>query len=127
MRETAKVTLALLAGIGIGAVMISAGTAQTAAKQAYIVAEMHVTDPAGFTEYMRGEPATLTSYHGRVVARALPDMREGTPADGMVTIYAFASAEAANRWYRSPEYAKLLPLRQHSATSRVYFLDGVVQ
>jgi uncharacterized protein (DUF1330 family) len=43
-----------------------------------------------------------------------------------VTIYAFGSAEDANRWCNSTDYAKLLTLRQHSATSRVYFLTEVV-
>jgi uncharacterized protein (DUF1330 family) len=88
---------------------------------------MHVTEPAGFMEYVRREPATLAPYHGRVLARALPDVREGAPADGMVAILAFDSLQDANHWYNSPAYATLIPLRQRSTSARVYLLDGVVQ
>src|SRR5665213_2557229 len=77
MRDAAKVALALVAGIGIGAWGIPALRAQTGPHPAYVVTETKVTDPAGFTEYMRGEPATLAPYHGRALARALPDTREG--------------------------------------------------
>ena len=127
MRGLAKSVVTLLVGVAIGAVGVPALKAQTGATATYIVAEMHVTDPAGFTEYMRREPATLAQFHGHVLARALPDVREGAPADGTVTIYAFATPEDASHWYYSLDYSKLLLLRQKSAKSRVYFLPGVVQ
>jgi uncharacterized protein (DUF1330 family) len=126
MRELGKIVFALVLGLAVGAGAVPGLKAQTASRAAYVVAEMHVTDPAGFTEYMQREPATLTAFHGRVVARALPDTREGAPAEGIVTIYAFNSPEEANRWYNSPEYGKLTALRQQAAKSRVYFLSGIV-
>ncbi|HZK89134.1 MAG TPA: DUF1330 domain-containing protein [Stellaceae bacterium] len=127
MRDAAKVALALVAGIGIGAWGIPALRAQTGPHPAYVVTETKVTDPAGFTEYMRGEPATLAPYHGRALARALPDTREGAPPEGMVSILGFDSLQDANRWYNSPEYSKLTELRRKSAASRIYLLDGVVK
>jgi len=126
MREITKIVMTLLIGVLIGATAIPTLRAQNASPAAYMVAEMHTTDPAGFTDYMRREPATLAAYHGRVVARGLPDGREGPPPDGVVTIYQFDNPEDANHWYYSPEYAKLLAERQQSAKSRVYFLSGVV-
>jgi uncharacterized protein (DUF1330 family) len=126
MREMIKIVVTLLIGVLIGAVAVPQLRAQSAGSAAYMVAEMHTTDPAGFTDYMRREPATLAAYHGRVVARGLPDGREGPPPDGVVTIYRFDNPEDANHWYYSPEYAKLMEMRQQSAKSRVYFLSGVV-
>jgi uncharacterized protein (DUF1330 family) len=128
MKHNIKLLFALLVGVAIGAVAVPGLRAQTppAAPSAYVVAETHVINPAGFTEYMRREAATLALYHGRVVARGLPDVREGTPADGAVTIYAFDTPKDANQWYDSPEYASLKSLRQISAKSRVYFLFGIV-
>ena len=127
MRDVTKIVLALCAGLVIGAVAVPGLRAQTPAGQmTFVVAEMHVTDPAGVTEYMRREPATLAAYKGRVVARGLPDVREGRPPDGVVTIYAFNDPEDANRWYYSPDYATLLTARQQAAKSRVFFLTGVV-
>jgi uncharacterized protein (DUF1330 family) len=125
--NTRLFVLALLMGIAIGVAVIPALNAQTAARGTYVVAEMHVTDPAGFSEYMRREPASLAPFRGRVAARALPDMREGEPTEGNVTIYAFNTPEDANHWYNSPDYAKLIALRQQAATTRLYFLTGLVQ
>jgi len=125
--QIAKLGVALLIGIAIGALAMPVLNAQTAAHGTYVVAETHVTDPAGFTEYVRREAATLAAFHGRILARALPDVREGAAPDGTVTIYAFNTPEDANRWYTSPDYAKLIALRQQAATTRLYFLTGVVQ
>ena len=126
MRSAAAIILALVAGIAIGAWGIPALKAQTGAPGgAYVIMETHVTDPPGFIQYVRQLPAALAAYHGRILARALPDTREGTPPDGDVTIIAFPSAQAANQWFNSPEQARVEALRQHAATSRVYVLNGV--
>ena len=125
MRRLVALLLALVAGIAIGAWGVPALKAQTAAQGAYVVAETHVTDPAGFMRYLQREPATLAAYHGRILARALPDVREGAPPDGIVTLIAFASPQDANQWYNSPEYASLVVLRQKAATSRVYIISGI--
>jgi uncharacterized protein (DUF1330 family) len=124
MRSLAAIILALVAGIAIGAWGIPSLRAQPGAQGAYVVMETHVTDPAGFTEYVRHEPAALGAYHGSILARALPDPREGTPPDGVVTLIGFASAQAANQWLNSPEQARLAALRQKAATSRVYIISG---
>jgi uncharacterized protein (DUF1330 family) len=125
VRQRTKIVLALILGFAVGGVAVPQLLAQIGGSS-FVVAEMRVTDPAGFTEYMRREPATLAPFHGRVVARALPDVREGAPPEGVVTIYAFNAPEDANRWYNSADYAKLLTLRQQVAKARVYFLAGVV-
>ena len=125
MKDAAKLLLALGAGVLIGALGVPELLAQTAGQGAYVVAETHVTDPAGFMQYVQRETATLAAYRGRVLARALPDVREGAAADGVVTLIAFASPQDANQWYNSPEYASLAALRQKAATSRVYIVSGI--
>lgn len=126
MRQTVGLVLALLVGIAIGAGGIPAIYAQTGGSPTYVVADMKVTQPAPFTEYMRGEPATLAPFHGRVAARGLPTVLEGPPPAGVVTIYQFPNPEDANHWYYSEAYAKLKDLRQQAATTSIYFLTGVV-
>jgi len=126
MTQTVKLLFALALGVAIGAWGIPALKAQPQGSATYIVAAMRVVEPLGFTDYMRGEPATLAQYNGQVLARGLPDVREGIAPDGFVTIYGFANPEDANHWYSSPELAKLLPLRQHAAKTQLYFLTGVV-
>ena len=125
MRKTATLLAGLLAGAAIGAWGIPALRAQTAAHPAYVVAEVHVTDPAGFSEYLKALPATLAPYHAKTLARGLADTKEGAPPDGNVVILVFDSLKDANAWYASPAYQTIIPLRQKSATTRVYILDGV--
>jgi uncharacterized protein (DUF1330 family) len=127
MRHVVSLVLALLTGIAIGAWGIPVLRAQTAGHPAYLVAEVHVTDPAGFTNYAKQVPATLPPYHGRTLARALPDVLEGALPNGDIVIITFDSLQDANRWYGSPEYSKLIPLRQQAATSRVMLVDGLAQ
>jgi len=127
VKEAAKLVLVLIAGIAIGAVAIPVLKAQPAAHPAYIVAEVHVTDPPGFSEYVKQLPATLAPYHAKTLARGLPDAREGTPPDGSVVILAFDSLKDANDWYLSPAYQAIIPLRLKSATTRAYILDGLAQ
>jgi uncharacterized protein (DUF1330 family) len=127
VKDFVKLILALVVGVAIGAVAIPALRAQTAAHPAYVVAEVHVTDPAGFTDYVKQVPATLAPFHGKTIARALPDVREGRQPDGDFVIIAFDSLGDANRWYDSPAYGKLIPLRQQSATTRLVIVDGLTQ
>jgi uncharacterized protein (DUF1330 family) len=126
MKQIIGLALALVIGIVIGAWGVPKLWAQTSPRMTYVVADMRATDPAGFTEYMRGEGGTLATFHGRIVARALPEAREGTPPDGVVTIYAFDSPQDANNWYYSPAYAPLKQLREKSAQSRLFFVTGIV-
>ena len=125
MKNPPRLVLALTTGIAIGAGAVPVLRAQTAAHPAYVVAEVHVTDPAGFTGYLKQLPATLAPYQAKTLVRALPDVREGAPADGQIVILAFNSLQDANHWYESPEYQKIIPLRQKAATTRVYIVDGL--
>jgi uncharacterized protein (DUF1330 family) len=127
MKSRVKLIVTLALGIAIGAWGVPILKAQSAGHPAYIVAEVHVTDPAGFQDYLKALPATMAPYHVKTLARGLPDAREGTPPDGQVVLLGFDSLQDANHWYESPEYQKIIPLRQKSATSRVYLVDGVAQ
>jgi uncharacterized protein (DUF1330 family) len=127
MKNMTKFAVTLLAGIAIGTWGIPALMAQTGAHPAYIVAEVHVTDPAGFTDYLKQLPATMAPYHVKTLARGLPDAREGTPPEGQVVVLGFDSLQDANRWYESPEYQKIIPIRQKAATTRLYIVDGLAQ
>jgi uncharacterized protein (DUF1330 family) len=125
MKNVAMLFLTLLVGILIGAWGVPILKAQTVGPDAYVVSETRATDPAAFKEFVRREPATLDPYHGRILARALPDVREGAPANGIVTLIGFPSPQDANRWFNSPEYASLSALRQKAAASRLYIINGI--
>lgn len=125
MRGKTAYFLVLVAGIAIGAWGVPALLAQTAPHPAYVLAEVHVTDPAGFGEYVKQLPATLAPYHAKTLVRGLADTKEGASPDGNVVILAFDSLKDANDWYASPAYQAIIPLRLKSSTTRAYIVDGV--
>jgi uncharacterized protein (DUF1330 family) len=92
----------------------------------YIIAELEVTDPAGFEEYRKAVPATIAAYAGRYLARggALDSLEGGWSPKRMV-ILEFPSMAQAKAWYASAEYRDLLALRQRTTRSRVVLLEGL--
>jgi uncharacterized protein (DUF1330 family) len=92
---------------------------------AYFVAELETTNPAGIEPYRAAVPATLAQYGGRFVARGgVTELLEGGPEPKRIVILEFADTAAAKRWYNSPEYQKILPMRLANSTGRVFIVEG---
>lgn len=93
---------------------------------AYVIAEVEVTDPAGFEDYRKAVPASIAAYAGRYLARggALEPLEGGWAPKRMV-ILEFPSLAQAKAWYTSPEYRELLKMRQRTTRSKVVLLEGV--
>jgi len=93
---------------------------------AYFVAEVEITNPAGFQPYGAAVGATLEQYGGRYLTRGGPsELIEGGPEPKRVVILEFADKAAVKRWYESPEYQKILPLRLDNSTGRAFIVEGV--
>ena len=93
---------------------------------AYFVAEVEITNPDGFQPYGAAVGATLEQYGGRYLTRGGPaELIEGGPEPKRVVILEFADKAAVKRWYESPEYQKILPLRLNNSTGRALIVEGV--
>jgi uncharacterized protein (DUF1330 family) len=93
---------------------------------AYLIAEIDVTDPAGFEEYRQLVPATIQQYGGRFLVRGgAVEALEGDWQPKRVVITEFPSLEQARRWYNSEEYREPKALRFKTATSKVILVEGV--
>jgi uncharacterized protein (DUF1330 family) len=92
---------------------------------AYFIAELETTNPAGIEPYRAAVPATLAQYGGRFLARGgATQLLEGGPEPKRIVILEFADTAAARRWYDSPEYQKILPLRLANSTGRAFIVEG---
>jgi uncharacterized protein (DUF1330 family) len=125
MKRSAGFALALIVGFALGAGAIQGLHAQAQKKPAYLVAEVHVTDPAGFKAYQKKAIESLKPHHVRVLANAKPDVREGASSNGNIIILQFASLADAQKWYTTSPYKELIPLRHKAAETRLYFVEGV--
>ena len=92
---------------------------------AYFIAELDTTNQAGMEPYRAAVPATITQYGGRYLTRGgVTELVEGGPEPKRVVILEFANTAAAKRWYNSPEYQKILPIRLANSTGRVFIVEG---
>ena len=91
----------------------------------YLIAELEITNMAGYEEYRRQVPATIAAYGGRYVVRAGDaKLLEGNGGPGRMVVLEFDSPEKAMAWYNSPEYQAILPHRLNNSTGRAVIAAG---
>jgi uncharacterized protein (DUF1330 family) len=92
---------------------------------AYVIANIEVTDAERYPEYARQTPAVVEQYGGRFLVKGgRYDEIEGSWPNRRIVVIEFSDAEAARRWYTSPEYQRLIPLRQKYANSEIVLVEG---
>ena len=96
-------------------------------RPAYVIAEVEITDPAGFQDYVAKAVPTLAGYNARLLVRNNAHRKEGTAPVGDIVVVAFDSLADAERWYGSPSYCACIPLRQRSANTRLFIVEGEPQ
>ena len=99
-------------------------------KKGYIVAEINVTNPAGYTEYGPMATASVEQYGGRFLVRGgQRAQREGADAQHSdqvrTVIVEFPSFDDARKWYESPEYTKAIAVRQANSIGRLFIVEGM--
>ena len=125
MKHIPVLAIGLLAGIAIGAGGIETLKAQTAKKPGYVIAQVDVTDQATFDQYRAKVPETLKPFNTHYLVRAEADTKEGTPPAGRVVVIAFDSKEDAEKWHDTPPYSEIAPIRQRSAKTQVWIVEGL--
>jgi uncharacterized protein (DUF1330 family) len=93
---------------------------------AYFVAELEITNSTAMEPYRAAVPATIAQYGGRFLTRGgATQLVEGAPEPKRVVILEFPDTAAVKRWYDSPEYQKILPLRLANSTGRAFIVEGI--
>ena len=83
---------------------------------AYIVGTIAVRDEALWAQYLAGVAKTFRLYDGQVLMRARSPLPLSGRAHGeRVVVARFEDVEALRRWFDSPEYQALIPLRDAAA------------
>jgi uncharacterized protein (DUF1330 family) len=93
---------------------------------AYLVAQVRIHDPEAYERYRDAVPSLVERFGGRFRARGGKlEVLEGEWPLPRLVIIEFASRDAARRFYDSPEYQKILPLRQGASEGNVVIVEGV--
>lgn len=92
-----------------------------------MISEVEILDEARAQRYRELAQASIEAHRGRYLARgALPTVLEGDAADGKrIIVVEFPDRDAAERWYRSDEYAAALKVRATALERRLLLVDGV--
>jgi len=87
---------------------------------AYVIADTQVINPALAERYRTIAQESVAKYGGRYLVRggAVEAVEGGWHPERFV-IVEFPSMERAREWYRSPEYAEALKLRQTALRRRL--------
>jgi uncharacterized protein (DUF1330 family) len=94
--------------------------------KAYLIATETVYDEARFAQYRQEVVKTLAPFGGQFVVRGGElTVLEGSWPHPRTVVIEFPSREAAQAWYKSPEYQKIISLRLKSTTGALVILDGV--
>lgn len=93
---------------------------------AYVIADVQVTDPAGYEAYKRGVPETISAHQGRYLVRGGDTtLLEGDWLPRRMVVLEFPTSEARQAWYDSTEYQALRAIREKTARSHLIFVDGI--
>ena len=92
---------------------------------AYLIGNIKVTNPEGFAKYRDVVAETIAAHGGEyVVADANALSVEGDP-EHLSVVLKFASMDALQGWYDSPEYQAILPLRTDNSEAVITFANGM--
>jgi len=128
MKTRYTVTLAMLAGFGLGAVAVQGLHAQ-AKPPIYYVAEIDVSNIDAYTkEYAPLAQASIKAAGGRLLAAGQNVTSvEGAPPAKRVAIQVWDSMEKVHAWRNSAEYKKAREIGDRYAKFRSFTVEGIPQ
>ncbi|WP_335946187.1 MULTISPECIES: DUF1330 domain-containing protein [Salipiger] len=92
---------------------------------AYMIARIDVTDPEEYAIYAGQTVALAERFGGRFLVKGGPQEVIEGEAPSRHVIVEFPSRAAAERWFNSPEYQRILPIALRASTRDVVIVEGV--
>ena len=127
MKTHYTVTLAMLAGFGLGAVAVQGLHAQ-AKPPVYQVVEIDASNmDAYLKDYAPKAQAAIKAAGGKFLAAGKAITIEGEPPKSRIVIQQWDSLEQAQAYRNSAAFKELLPLREKLAKFRSFVVEGAPQ
>ena len=93
---------------------------------AYIYANVEVTDTATYETYRQEVPALIAAHGGRYLVRGgAITVLEGGGVPHRQVILEFPDMAHLQAFYRSPEYQRLVKIRQSASNGTLFAIEGV--
>jgi uncharacterized protein (DUF1330 family) len=128
MKTHYTVTLAMLAGFGLGAIAVQGLHAQ-GTPPIYYVSEIEITNIDGYTkEYAPKVQGTVKAAGGRLLAAGQKITAiEGEPPKSRAVVQVWDSLEKIQAWRNSAEYKENRKIGDKYAKFRSYAVEGLPQ
>ncbi|MFZ0841993.1 MAG: DUF1330 domain-containing protein [Xanthobacteraceae bacterium] len=127
MKTRFTATLAMLAGIGVGAFAVQAIHAQSK-PPVYLVGEIDVTNSDGYMkEYGPLIRASIKASGGRLVAAGQPTAIEGDAPKSRIAIGVWDNMEQLQGWRNSAQFKDAQKVGDQYAKFRTYVVEGLPQ
>ena len=92
---------------------------------AYIIADVRITDPDRYAEYIKVVPETIARYGGRFVVRGgRAEVLEGSWKPNRIVVLEFPTFERAREWWSSQHYRAARDLRQSASVGSLIVVEG---
>lgn len=92
----------------------------------YVIAQIDVTDPETYAQYVSLVGPTIAAFGGRFLVRGGPaETLEGTPVGPRNVVIEFPNVDAARAWYHSEAYAPAKALRISASDSVQTIVEGI--
>ena len=95
---------------------------------AYLIVEMHVTDPEQYKQYMAAAPAAVKAYGGEYLVRGgRHEALEGDWHPHRIALLRFPSYQQAQAFYADSDYANNVKPKREGATEyfNMVLVEGV--
>lgn len=92
---------------------------------AFLYGNIEITDPVLYEEYRRDVPAVIAAHGGRYLVRGgAVKVLEGSGVPHRQVILEFPDMAHLEAFYHSPEYQRLVAIRQRAATGTLFAIEG---
>ncbi len=127
MKNCYAMALAVLIGIGLGAIAVQSLHAQ-AKPPVYMIAINEVTNPDGYkNEYLPPAQASIKAHGGVYMAAGEGTVIDGELPKGRTVILRWDSMEKLLAWRHSPEYEAARKMGEKYAKYNLVAVEGVKQ
>jgi uncharacterized protein (DUF1330 family) len=93
---------------------------------AYIYASIEITDPVAYESYRAEVPAVIAAHGGRYLVRGgATTVLEGSGVPQRQVILEFPDMAQLQAFYHSPQYQRLLGIRQSASVGTLLAIEGV--
>lgn len=93
---------------------------------AYIYGNIEITDPALYDQYRAEVPAVIAAHGGRYLVRGgATEVLEGQASVVRQVILEFPDMARLKGFYFSPEYQRLVAIRQRAARGHLLAIEGM--